>query len=114
MAASRMSPAEFTHFSLLALTGSILLGLNVAGLLQPALINQRQLSNSYVPFRYVLLTSVGSSSQGSISRTGVVIPARRMMSSSAGLKTRTISASTGPRRSRSRTKVAVSVPSQRR
>ena len=56
MAASRMSPAEFTRFSLLALTGSILLGLNVAGLLQPALINQRQMSNSYVPFRYVLLT----------------------------------------------------------
>jgi hypothetical protein len=56
MAASRMSPAEFTRFSLFALTGSILLGLNVAGLLQPALINQRQMSNSYVPFRYVLLT----------------------------------------------------------
>jgi hypothetical protein len=56
MAASRMSPSEFTRFSLLALAGSILLGLNVAGLLQPALINQRQLSNSYVPFRYVLLT----------------------------------------------------------
>ena len=60
IAASKMSPVEFTRFALFALIGSIILGLNVAGLLQPALINQRRRSDSLVPFRYVLVTLPGA------------------------------------------------------
>jgi hypothetical protein len=60
IAASKMSPVEFTRFALFALIGSIILGLNVAGLLQPALINQRLRSDSLVPFRYVLITLPGA------------------------------------------------------
>jgi hypothetical protein len=54
MAASKMSPAEFTRFSLLALTGSILLGLNIAGLLrQRSSISVNCRTRSAVPLRSI-------------------------------------------------------------
>jgi hypothetical protein len=61
IAASAMMPSEFTRFSLFTLIASLLLGLQAAGLLQPALIHQRGRTQSIVPFRYIMVTAPAAS-----------------------------------------------------
>lgn len=60
IAAWAMLPTEFTQFALFTLIGSLVLGASFAGLVQPALINQRIEHNSFVPLRYVAIPAVAA------------------------------------------------------
>lgn len=59
LAAAAMEPAEFTLFALLTLATFLLTGLCRATLHHPALIAQRRLPNSHVPWHYAAVSSVG-------------------------------------------------------
>lgn len=61
IAAWAMHPTEFSKFALFTLIGSLVLGASSAGLVRPALINQRIEHNSFVPLRYVAIPAVGAS-----------------------------------------------------
>jgi hypothetical protein len=56
-----MTPADFTQFALFTLMGSLVQGVSFSGLVQPALINQRNEDNSFVPLRYVAIPAAAGS-----------------------------------------------------
>jgi hypothetical protein len=56
-----MTPADFTQFALFTLMGSLVQGVSFSGLVQPALINQRNQPNSFVPLRYVAIPAAAAS-----------------------------------------------------
>ena len=59
LAAAAMEPAEFTQFALFTLATGLLTGLCRAAIYQPALIAQRRLPNSHVPWHYAAMCSMG-------------------------------------------------------
>ncbi len=60
LAAAAMVPAEFSQYALFTLATLLLTGLCRAALYQAALITQRRLPNSHVPWHYAAVSSLGS------------------------------------------------------